>query len=255
MLLTSGVLPIGPDLATVSAEARTVTKSASYMTTYVTKKAVDMKAGKHRKNKTLNTIPKGKTVTHVKSYGSWTQVKYGAKTGYVPTSSLGSKKVVTFKPTPKPTPSNGLTVSEKEKVMSAVFKKTSGTKNGGQYSMTHYVKKTGETLELGGAGMNLDKENGLLALDIGWFNSAYGRTADFGKEAQDELKRIYGKYTDGFNAFSTVTIGAEHASTLQKEFERFALTAGSGEKTMTKKIGGKTVEFKSVYPSFYILVE
>ncbi|AJD93480.1 hypothetical protein JMA_41630 (plasmid) [Jeotgalibacillus malaysiensis] len=230
-----------------------VAASSPTVTTYTTKKNIDLRPARSYKQKPIVRIPKGKTVTHVKSYGSWTQVKYGSKTGYVPTSALGNKKTVTVKPAPKPTPkpTPGMTATEKDKVMSSVFKKVQTER----YNLTHYVSQTGETHELASAGMSFGKNNGLLMLDITWFNSAYGRTSDFGKEAQDELKRMYAKYTDGIQAFSTVTVGKNNGSTLQKEFEKFALNAGSGAKSVTKTIGGKKVEFKSVYPDFYITVK
>lgn len=230
-----------------------VAASAPKVTTYTTKSAVDMKAGRHRNQKTIVKIPKGKTVTHVKSYGSWTQVKYGSKTGYVPTSSLGNKKAVTVKPAPKPAPkpAQGLTPAQKDKVMSAVFEKEKMER----YKLTHYVKQTGETHELGSAGMTFGKNTGLLVLDIGWFNTAYDRSDVFGKDAQNESKKMYAKYTAGIQAFSTVTVGKNNGSTLQKEFEKFAWNSGSGTKTITKTIGGKKVEFKSSYPDFYIDVK
>ena len=238
-LVMSGYVPMGGGHSFAS--ATTLAPSANTVTTYVTKKAVDMKAGKHRKNKTLNTIPKGKTVTHVKSYGSWTQVKYGSKTGYVPTSSLGNKKVVTVKPVPKPTP--GLTPAEKDKVMSAVFEKTSGDASGGQYELTHYVSKTGFTWELGGAGIEFPTGQGYMSFGVGSYGGAYARSDTLGKEAQAEAEKVYAKYNDAIYAFASVTIGKEHGETLKKEFEMFFLTPSSGTVKVTKTIGGRKVIF------------
>lgn len=60
-----------------------VKKTVKYTTT-----TVQLKASRSAKAKTLNTIPKGKAVQFLKAYGSWSQVKYHSKTGYVPTKKL-----------------------------------------------------------------------------------------------------------------------------------------------------------------------
>lgn len=254
MLLTSGVFPIGLEQSTASAEARTVTKSASYMTTYVTKKEVDMKVGRHSKSKTVTRIPKGKKVSHVKSYGSWTQVKYGAKTRYVPTSSLGDMKKIKIKTAEE------FTLEEKERIVSATFKKTEGDKTGGQYELTHLVQKTGETHELATAGIDFDTSKGIIFMDVLWYNTAYDRPLDFGKEAQKEAEKMYNKYNRAIYALATVTIGNQYEQILREEFERFfriqnQLPRVSGTVKLTKVIGGKKVTFKAEFPSYVIHVE
>lgn len=70
---------------TVQAASTIAKKSVKYTNT-----TVQLKASRHSKAKTVNTIPKGKTVQYLKGYGSWSQVKYGSKTGYVPTKTLVS---------------------------------------------------------------------------------------------------------------------------------------------------------------------
>lgn len=230
-----------------------VAASAPTVTTYTTKSAVDMKAGRHRNQKTIVKIPKGKTVTHVKSYGSWTQVKYGSKTGYVPTSSLGNKKVVTVKPAPKPAPkpTPGLTPAQKDKVMSAVFVRTESE----MYSLNHTVKKTGRKMVLGTTGHNFKSGTGAFTIDISSFDGAYERTNVLGKEVQDEYKLMYAKYTSGIKAFASVTLGVKHASVLQSEFEKFTMTTGAGNKTTTVSIGGRSVVFSKSTPTYRIQVK
>lgn len=55
-----------------------------------TNATVQLKESRSSKSKTLTTIPKGKTVQYLKAYGSWSQVKYGSKTGYVATKTLSN---------------------------------------------------------------------------------------------------------------------------------------------------------------------
>lgn len=57
--------------------------AVSAKTPYVTVKQVALKQSASTKAKTLITIPKGKTVTHLSDKGSWSNVQYGKQKGFV----------------------------------------------------------------------------------------------------------------------------------------------------------------------------
>lgn len=82
--------------------------SSGQLQSYTTTANLNLRTGTSTKNKVILTIPKGKAVTHVATKGSWTQVKYGTKTGWVATKYLQKKTTAKPKPkpvvTPKPTP-------------------------------------------------------------------------------------------------------------------------------------------------------
>lgn len=86
LVLTLGLSGLSP--STTSVFSPVSVEAAQKM--YSVKKPVELKAGRHSKHKTIMSIPKGKTVSYVKAYGSWTQVKYGSKVGYVPTRDLNT---------------------------------------------------------------------------------------------------------------------------------------------------------------------
>lgn len=67
---------------------------------YNTTANLNLRTGSSTKNKVLLTIPKGKPVSHVSSKGSWTQVKYGNKTGWVASKYLKKKATPVAKPKP-----------------------------------------------------------------------------------------------------------------------------------------------------------
>ncbi|WP_172372627.1 D-alanyl-D-alanine carboxypeptidase family protein [Sporosarcina jiandibaonis] len=82
LLYTEVPFGIGKD-STSRAEASTI----SYQTTTNLK----MRKGASTKHKIITTIPKGKKVTYVSKSGSWFNVKYGNKTGFINSKYL--KKV------------------------------------------------------------------------------------------------------------------------------------------------------------------
>ena len=89
---------------TTSIKAPASPASSGKKVEYNTTANLNLRTGSSTKNKVLLTIPKGKAVSHVSSKGSWTQVKYGSKTGWVATKYL--KKKASTAPKPKPvTPS------------------------------------------------------------------------------------------------------------------------------------------------------
>lgn len=72
-----------------------------YETVYTTTESLNLRAGTSLTQKVLLTIPKGKTVKFLKKSGTWSQVTYGGKTGYVSTKYLKTTQVV-VKPAPAP---------------------------------------------------------------------------------------------------------------------------------------------------------
>lgn len=227
----------------------TLTNSSSSSSTYVTKSSVALKAGRHSKHKTLTTIPKGKSVIFVKAYGSWTQVKYGSKTGYVPSKTVAKKTTSSKSPSSKPSTGKELTTKEKTKAFESVFSKG---QTPGEYELLHLVKSNGDTIELGTAGMVFAESRGIMIFDRIQYNSAYERSDVFGEEARKEYELMYNKYNSAIQAYSKTTIGANSYSTLRKEFEKFAYNAGSGKTIQVKTIDGHKIEFKSIGQSLYI---
>lgn len=82
----------------------TVTPSSA---TAQTKANLNLRSSKSTKTTVLLTIPKGKTVTVLAVEGSWSKVKYGAKTGYVANTYLTTSGAAT--PT---TPSTGQSINQ-----------------------------------------------------------------------------------------------------------------------------------------------
>lgn len=82
--------------------ASTVEAATTTLTSYQTKTAVYLRATTSYKGKQLILIPKQKTVTYVAKKGSWLQVRYANRTGYVNEQSLTRKvqKGVALKATP-----------------------------------------------------------------------------------------------------------------------------------------------------------
>ncbi|MCC5893896.1 MAG: D-alanyl-D-alanine carboxypeptidase family protein [Alkalibacterium sp.] len=81
---------------------------------YQTTSNLNMRAGGSTKHKILLTIPKGKKVEYVSATGSWFQIKYSGKTGFVSSKYL-TKVNAAAKPAPevKPTHINGVLLVNK----------------------------------------------------------------------------------------------------------------------------------------------
>ncbi|WP_215189581.1 SH3 domain-containing protein [Exiguobacterium sp. s6] len=77
--------------ATLTPIASTVEAATTTLTSYQTKTAVYLRATTSYKGKQLILIPKQKTVTYVAKKGSWLQVRYANRTGYVNEQSLTRK--------------------------------------------------------------------------------------------------------------------------------------------------------------------
>lgn len=230
-------------------KASTVSKNSSTSVSYKTTRSLALKSGRSSKYKTLTTIPKGKSVTFLKAYGSWTQVKYGAKTGYVPTKYVYDPKKV--KPTPTPKPTNNLSAVEKAKLFETVFKRESGSVDG-QFKLNHTVKQTGDVMNFGSSGMVFSENRGVMFFDRTNYNAAYERSDVFGKEVQEEYKLWYDKYNSAIKVYVTATAGAGHYDAFRKEFEKFAYNAGSGRTIVVKTFGGKAFEFEAFGSSLRI---
>lgn len=227
----------------------TTASKPSTSVSYTTTTSVALKAGRHSKHKTLTTIPKGKDVTFVKAYGSWTQVKYGSKTGYVPSKNIAKKSTSPKTPSNKPNTGRELTTAEKTKAFESVFVKGKAI---GEYDLIHIVKSNGDKIELGTAGMVFSESRGVMIFDRIQYNSAYERSSIFGEEVRKEYEAMYAKYNSAIEAYSKATIGVTNYSTLRKEFEKFAYNAGSDEATQIKTFDGRKIEFKAVGQSIYI---
>ncbi|WP_214688436.1 SH3 domain-containing protein [Exiguobacterium sp. s163] len=227
----------------------TTASKPSTSVSYKTTRSLALKSGRSSKYKTLTTIPKGKSVTFVKAYGSWTQVKYGAKTGYVPTKYVYDPKKV--KPTPTPKPTNNLSAVEKAKLFETVFKRESGSVDG-QFKLNHTVKQTGDVMNFGSSGMVFSENRGVMFFDRTNYNAAYERSDVFGKEVQEEYKLWYDKYNSAIKVYVTATAGAGHYDAFRKEFEKFAYNAGSGKTIVVKTFGGKAFEFEAFGSSLRI---
>ncbi len=76
---------------TFSPPAEAKTTSESNTVTYQTIAILNMRSGASTKYKVVKVLPKNAKVTYIKKSGSWYQVKYGSKTGWVSKNYL--KKV------------------------------------------------------------------------------------------------------------------------------------------------------------------
>lgn len=87
---------------TFSPPAEAKTTSESNTVTYQTIAILNMRSGAGTKYKVVKVLPKNAKVTYIKKSGSWYQVKYGSKTGWVSKNYLKkvtptTKKTIDFK--------------------------------------------------------------------------------------------------------------------------------------------------------------
>lgn len=87
VLLSTGLL-LGFSLSTLETTWSTNNVEAATVSKYTAKEKVNLRSSASWKGKVYLTIPKGKTVTYLSKSGTWYKVKYGSKTGYVPSSYL-----------------------------------------------------------------------------------------------------------------------------------------------------------------------
>ena len=78
------------------------------VTTATTKANLNLRSAKSTKTTVLTTIPKGKTVTVLKVEGSWSQVKYGSRTGYVASTYLTTSASTATPEKPASTPEDSV---------------------------------------------------------------------------------------------------------------------------------------------------
>lgn len=128
-----------------------VEKAGAASVTYKTTDNLNLRAGTSTGTKAYLTIPKGKTVSHVSVKGSWTQVKYGTKTGWVSTKYL-KKDVVAKKAAVKVTAlvtsdnlnlRSGASTSSKTLLTIPKGKSVSELARKGSWSQVKYGTKTG----------------------------------------------------------------------------------------------------------------
>ncbi|UTT43502.1 SH3 domain-containing protein [Exiguobacterium aurantiacum] len=116
-------------LATLTPITSTVEAATTTLTSYQTKTAVYLRSTASYKGKQLILIPKQKGVTYVAKKGSWVQVRYANRTGYVNEQSLTRKvqKGVALKPTPYVTQRQVIVYSRVDAHKKQVFTLKKGT--------------------------------------------------------------------------------------------------------------------------------
>lgn len=201
---------------------------------YSTKKTTEVKPGKHRKYKTLVTVPKGKTVTLVQRYGSWAKIKYGKTTGYVPFANLQKGKAPVVS-TPKPTPAKSMTREAAEKHLDVFM-----DKDGKDYKV---MFENNSDATMGVYFTDVSTSKAYLWLNMVNYNAMNDiRPDDFGREAYNVSKKRLAITNSAIKRYAETQFGVNSSASKQfiSEVKKTSTYTSNVQKTIT--ISGKNVE-------------
>lgn len=231
-ILLVGISTNLPNSIAVSANEKIATQAKASYPSYVAKKELLVRTGKHIKNKVSFKVAKGKTVYLVSSHRSWSKIKYGSKTGYVPSKEISkksSKKVVS---------DQMMSRSKAETHLKKDFTKNKD----GRYVLYDPVVDDNILIAY---FIPKSPRAGLYVDAVFYSSMVTVQPKDFGQENYDEMKKLL-KITDAaIKTYAETQFGVNTPTTrlFIREIKQYAL----GEKIGSKEffIGGKKFHVNS----------